>query len=146
MTEERSDWGFSDADDARSYLSEVMRLWSAWIAGLVGLMLARGVVLAVIAVVTITALLWLARPIQARAVRLVPVDTLVGSRWTVVGKGTQRDRVLRALAYGEAPVRAAVAMGSGSPWVTAYRRGVVVATIVGFAAVAWSWLVGGWFV
>jgi hypothetical protein len=142
MADAEIDWGFEGADDARRYLGEVARLWGAWIAGLVGLVAVNNLAVVAVGVVVIGLLLWLARPLQVRAAKVVPEDTLVGGRFGVVGKGTVRDRVLRQFAYGDQPLRQAVDLsGASSLWLWA-RQGVVAATIIAFVAVLFLWFDG----
>ncbi len=127
MTE--TDWGFSGSDDARAYLGEVRRLWVAWTAALAALVFVDNLWVLVAGAAAIGLLLWFGRPLQARAARVVPEDSVVGGRWGVVGKGTARDRALREFAYGKEPLAVAVEMTSASSlWLTA--RVVVVGTTV----------------
>lgn len=128
------DWGFSDPGDAAEYLGVVARIWAFWLLGMIALFVFGGFAVLVIAVGLIGGLLWMARPLQARAQALVPDNSLVVGRGSLVlGRGTTRDRALRKFAYGDAPVRQAVEMTGGSPlWMVA-RRLVVVATLVAFA-------------
>lgn len=141
MEESGTDWGFEGAADARAYLGEVGRLWGAWLAGLVALLVVDTVAVVVAGVAVIGLLMWLARPLQARAAAVVPTDTLFGpSRWSIVGKGTARDRVLRSFAYGEEPLRHAVDLSGGSRLWLVGRRVVVMATVAAFAFVLLTWV------
>lgn len=130
------DWGFADAADASAYLREVGVLWATWLIALVPLLISRGWLVLVFGAVVIAALIWAARPLQARAARLVPEDSVVGGRRSfLIGRSTERDVVLRQLAYGEAPLRRAVELtGSGRWWLT----GRVV--VVGMTVVAFVWV------
>lgn len=127
------DWGFADATDASAYLREVGVVWATWVVALVGLVISRGVLVLVIGAAVLAALIWAARPLQSRAARLVPEDSVVGGRRSfLIGRSTERDLVLRQLAYGEAPLRTAVELtGSGRWWLTG-RVVVVGLTIVTF--------------
>lgn len=135
MTEpEATDWGFTGPDDASRYLADVMRLWIVWIVGLAVLMTNSGTILIVGGIAVIGLLLWFARPIQRRAERLVPVDTAI-DRGSLRGKTTTRDRALKAFAYGDEPLRAAVEMtGSSRVWL-GVRMAVLALTAVAFAFV-----------
>ncbi len=107
---------FDDADDARTYLREVGVLWGSWLLALIGLVAVQEFwLLLVVAVVAIGSLLFFARPLQRRAARLVPVDrAVIGKRGRPVG--TMRDRTLRALAYGDEPLRVATDLVGGRRW------------------------------
>jgi hypothetical protein len=130
------DWEFTDAADAASYLREVGVLWTTWLVGLVALVAGSGLLVVVLGVLVIAALLWVARPLQARAANLVPEDSVTGGKRSILaGRNTERDLVLRQLAYGDAPLSAAIAVsGSGRWWLTA-RRVLVGLTIVAFVFV-----------
>ncbi len=130
-----SSWGFADGSDAHRYLSDVARLWLGWLAGLAALMFTQGWLVVAAGVVTVGALLFLARPLQIRAAALVPKDTLVGSRFNVVGRGTERDKVLKALAYGREPLEEAVALSGSYTWLPRARSLMIAATIVAFVFV-----------
>ena len=76
----------------------------------------------------IAAMIWLGRPIQRRARSLEHADD----------QQSGRDDPARELAYGEAPLRAALEMVGASPnWVWA-RRGLMAATVVGFIVVVFT--------
>ncbi len=130
------DWEFTDAADAASYLREVGVLWTTWLIGLVALVAGSGLLVVALGVLVIAALLWVARPLQARAAKLVPEDSVTGGkRSLLVGRNTERDIVLRQLAYGDAPLSAAIAVsGAGRWWLTA-RWVLVSLTIVAFVFV-----------
>lgn len=127
-----SEWGFTDEADAGNYLREVRRLWVAWLLGLTALLFTNGWWVVLSGVVTIGVLLLLARPLQARAAALVPDDTLVGSRFNVVGRGTARDKALQALAYGREPLEAATSLRGSGRWMVSARPLLVGATIAAF--------------
>ncbi len=125
---------FEGPQDARAYLSEVGRLWAAWVLGMAALFLTSAMALLLAGVLVIVALVVAARPLQRRAEVMVP-DPSAGSGDGVRVGRTDRDRVLRALAYGEAPIRNAVTLaGASVGWLVA-RRIVLVLTIVGVVGV-----------
>jgi hypothetical protein len=125
-------WGFKDRGDATRYLSDVLRLWSGWLLGLAAVMLLQGWGLVIAGVVTIVVLVYLAKPIQARAVALVPDDTVVDGRIGLAGKRTERDNVLRALAYGKAPLEVAVDAAETGRWMLTARPVMIGVTIAAF--------------
>ncbi|MEA2002590.1 MAG: hypothetical protein U9N84_12015 [Actinomycetota bacterium] len=133
------EYSFSDAQDARAYLREVARLWAAWAVGLAVISLSHGVVLVVASISVLVALIILARPLLPRTEALVPVNKREGgaARAALRG-GTTRDRVLRNLAYGDEPMRAALAKaGLSSRWLAA-RHSIVGATVIAFVLVVVS--------
>jgi len=132
------DWTFDDPDDAARYRRQVAMLWGAWIAAMAVLVVAEGWVLWVAAVAALVALVALSRPLQSRAAAIVPDDDLPKPGLSGI-KRSRRDRVLRELAYGEAPLRAS---GGGSMWVGA-RRLVVLLTFAGVAFVLYDLLTTG---
>lgn len=139
----RDDWGIADAEDARVYLGEVGRLWAAWMVGLAGLAFTDDWWLIASGVVVIAALLWLARPLQARAADLVPHDEPTGGKKSlVVARRTERDLALRNLSYGEAPLRKAIEMADAGSWWLGARRGVIALTIIAFVYVLFTWFAG----
>jgi hypothetical protein len=141
MTHE--DWGLTEEADARTYLAEVGRLWITWVVGLGALALTDGWLLLASGFVVIAALLWMARPLQRRAADLVQDDRVTeGEKSLVVARKTERDLALRALAYGEAPLRRAVDLAAtGSWWLTA-RVVVIGLTIAAFGFVLIDLFVG----
>ncbi len=131
--ETERDWGFAGAADASAYLRQVGVLWATWVVALVALIVSRGWLVLVLGVAVIAALIFAARPLQARAAKLVPEDSVVGGRRSfLVGRSTERDLVLRQLAYGEAPLNAAVELSGSGRWWLAGRVAVVGLTVVGF--------------
>jgi hypothetical protein len=130
------EYTFSSPNDARSYLREIGLLWSAWVIGLMLVLSTHGVTLLIVAVVLFAALLLLARPLLPRTERLVPENKREGGAVeTVLRGGTTRDRVLRELAYGAAPMAAALqTAGLSSSWVAA-RHIVVALTLLAFVFV-----------
>lgn len=119
-----STW-FADESDARAYLGEVGRLWGAWAVGLALLLTLDGGWVLFAGLLLIAAMIWLGRPIQRRARSLEHAD----------GQPSGGDDPARELAYGEAPLRAALEIVGASPnWVWA-RRGLMIATVVGFVVV-----------
>jgi hypothetical protein len=130
------DYRFSDAMDARAYLREVGRLWAVWMVGLAVILLSHGTLLVVASISVLVGLIVLARPLLPRAEAIVPVNKREGGAARVALRGgTTRDRVLRDLAYGDKPMRAALATAEiNSGWVVA-RHGVVAATLLAFVFV-----------
>lgn len=122
---------FENQNDAGSYLRQIATLWTAWVVGLAGLLVTQAVVLVVWAVVVFVALFLLARPIQARAEAAVPENQVEGGVVnTALRGGTTRDRALRELAYGTAPLRVALrTVGRSERWVMV-RHLVVALTIL----------------
>jgi hypothetical protein len=130
---------FDGPDDARLYLRQIGTLWAAWVVALVGLLIAHAFVLIVWGVVAVVGLLLLARPIQARAERVVPENQVEGGAVnTALRGGTTRDRALRELAYGTAPMRVALeTAGLSQRWVVT-RHLVVAVTLLGMAYVVFG--------
>lgn len=128
-------WGFADRGDAAQYLRDVIRLWIAWIVGLAVLMTNNGPVLIGGGILVIGLLLWFARPIQRRAESLVPNDEAYDRGSPLLAKGTTRDRALKALAYGEEPLREALLLTDGSRVLLYARRAVIGLTVLSFVVV-----------
>lgn len=127
---------FDDPDDARTFLREVGLLWAVWVAGLAAVLLTHGRALVLVALVLLGALLFLARPLLPRSEALVPENSREGGALeTAFRGGTTRDRVLRDLAYGVAPMQAALeTAGLSSRWLV-LRHLVVALTLLAFAYV-----------
>ena len=103
---------FDSAEDARTYLSEVSRLWVVWIIALAGLLVTHAIVLIVWAVASLVALVIVARPLQRRAEEAVPENRVEGGKIdTALRGGTTRDRALRDYFYGTEPLRLALKTG-----------------------------------
>lgn len=126
---------FTDPADARAYLEDLGRLWVTWLVALVGLLVFDGVLLLLTALALVIAWLVLARPMQRRASRLVgdESEATAGGRQGATTRGRQRDRILRELTAGRAPLPAALEETGADPrWV--YLRYVVITlTVLGFA-------------
>ena len=131
---------FIDGADAALYLRDVARLWAAWLLGLGVLMLTNGWFVVIGGVGVIGALLWLARPLQRRAETLVPDDKVYQKGILLPGKGTTRDRALKALAYGEAPLREAVRLAGQPGWWMQARLVMLGLTVLAFVAVIFQTL------
>ncbi len=133
---ETIEYTFDGAEDARTYLREIGLLWATWVVGLVAVMITNGVALIGLSVAVIAALILLARPLLPRTEALVPENKVEGGAIeTAFRGGTTRDRVLRDLAYGVAPMEAALATaGLSSRWVAA-RHLVVAVTLLAFVFV-----------
>ena len=130
---------FDGPSDAGTYLRQVGTLWAVWVVGLGGLLVTQAVILIAWAVVVFAALLLLARPIQARAEKAVPENQVEGGAVnTALRGGTTRDRALRELAYGTAPLRIALrTVGASERWVI-LRHVVVALTILGMVYVVFG--------
>jgi len=127
---------FSDRDDARSYVLELTRLWVVWISGLVALFAVQGWFVLLAGVVAVGLLVWLVRPIQARASAVDdPDETVEGGGGRFGATRTRGEMALRELLYGESPLAEAVnefGLWSGLIWV---RRFVIAVSAVAFAVV-----------
>ena len=127
---------FSDKEDARTYLVDLTRLWVVWIAGIVALFAVKSWYVLLVGVFIIGLLIWLVRPIQARAAAIDdPGEVVEGSGGRFGGARTRGEMALRVLLYGEAPLSEAIneyGMWSGLIWV---RRAVIAVSAVAFAAV-----------
>lgn len=130
------EYTFSNPADARDYLREVGLLWGIWVVGLMAVLFTHGVSLLIVAVMLLTALLVLARPLLPRTEKLVPENRREGGAIDAALRGgTTRDRVLRELAYGAAPMEAALRTAGLSPrWVMA-RHVVIALTLLAFVYV-----------
>lgn len=130
---------FDGVADARAYLREIAVLWGLWVAGLVAILVTHGVLLVVLAVALLISLLVGALPLFVRVEKLVPVNRREGGRLTsTLRGGTTRDRVLRELAYGDQPVREALAAAQFSPAWIAIRHLMVAATVIVFVFVVFG--------
>lgn len=124
---------FDGPADARSYLGEIGKLWTAWIVGLAAVMATDGVALLVIAVVLFGVLFYLSRPLLPRTEKLVPENKREGGAIEAALRGgTTRDRVLRELAYGVAPLEAALETAGLSPRWVAVRHLLIAVTVLAF--------------
>lgn len=119
-----STW-FADVSDARAYLGEVGRLWAAWTVGLALLLALDGGWLLLAGLLLIGTMIWLGRPIQRRARAIEDANH----------PPSGRDDLVRELAYGEAPLRAALDVVGASPKWVWVRRALMIATVVGFVVV-----------
>lgn len=130
------EYTFVGPHDARTYLREVGVLWVVWVVGLFAILTTHGATLIIWSVGVVVALLFLARPLLTRTENLVPVNKREGSAAHVALRGgTTRDRVLRELAYGSRPVRAALdAAGLSRNWLVV-RHFVIAATMLGLLSV-----------
>lgn len=131
------EWAFEGPDDVASYLRQVATVWAVWLVGMAALMFVAHWVVIPVGIGVLGLLMLLARPLQARAVKLVPEDDAPEPGAGAFHK-TKRDRVLRELAFGEAPLRAA---GAGPIWIWT-RRLVVGLTIAAFVFVLFDLLLG----
>jgi hypothetical protein len=130
------EYTFNGPDDARAYLREVGLLWSVWVLGLIAVLVTHGFALVLVAVGLLAILIRLARPLLPRTEGLVPVNTKEGGVLdSALRGGTTRDRVLRELAYGTTPIRAALDAAGLSPrWIGA-RHLVIAVTLFAFVGV-----------
>lgn len=133
---EQVDYTFTGPEDARSYLREVARLWTVWVFGLTAVLFTHGMPLIFLSVALIATLILLARPLLPRTEALVPVNSREGGALdSALRGGTTRDRVLRELAYGTAPMEAALQVaGLSRRWLAA-RHIVIAATLLAFVYV-----------
>lgn len=129
---DKQPYTFANRDDAARYLRQVGVLWTGWVIGLSGLLLTNALLVIFWGVATVVVLMFLARPLQRRAETMVPDNKVVGGKLdTALRGGTTRDRVLRDLAYGTEPFRAALNMvGRSEAWV-AIRHLIIALTIFG---------------
>lgn len=127
---------FSDRDDAKDYVFQIVRLWVVWIAGLVALFAVTGWYVLFVGIVVIGVLIVLVRPIQARAAGIDDPAEVVEGAGGRFGRGrTRGELALRVLLYGEAPLAEAVnEYGQWAGWLWV-RRGVIALTAVAFAFV-----------
>ena len=127
---------FSDEADARSYLVDLTRLWVVWIVGIIALFAVRSWYVLLVGVVIVGLLIWLVRPIQARAAAIDdPAEVVEGSGGRFGGSRTRGEMALRVLLYGQAPLSEAIndhGMWPGLIWV---RRAVIAISALAFAAV-----------
>lgn len=130
------EYTFSSPSDARTYLRQVALLWGVWVVGLVAVLLSHGLALVFLSIGLLATLILLARPLLPRTEALVPVNNKEsGALESALRGGTTRDRVLRELAYGAAPTRAALnAAGLDPRWI-AMRHLVIAITLLAFVAV-----------
>ncbi|MCP4305892.1 MAG: hypothetical protein GY926_08055 [bacterium] len=127
---------FDGPEDARTYLRQVGLLWLVWVVGLTVVLVTSGPPLIWVSIGLIATLLLLARPLLTRSESLVPANAQEdNAAVSALRGGTTRDRVLRELAYGSKPVRAALASaGMSEKWLIA-RHFVVAATLLGLVYV-----------
>jgi len=138
------DWTFVDAADARAYLADLVRLWVGWLVALAALLVFDGLMLLVTAVGVVVGWFVLARPFSRRAAALAGNEpSPAAGQEDATAQGKERDRYLRELTSGRAPLEAAVRdAGVSERWV--YLRYVVIAaTIVGFVLVFRGFVGGG---
>ena len=134
---------FSDHADARSYVFELTRLWVVWILGLVALFAVQAWYVLLVGVVVIALLIWLVRPIQARAAAIDdPGETVEGSGGRFGRDRNRGEMALRVLLYGEAPLAEAVAEFGLWPGLIWVRRFVIAISAVAFALVLFDILQG----
>lgn len=127
---------FSDADDARRYVTEMTRIWAVWVVGLAALFAVTNWWVLLGGIAAISVLVWLIRPIQRRANRIDdPEEFVEGSGRRFAGARTRGEMALRVLIYGEAPLKEAVdEFGAWWGWLWV-RRGVIAATAIAFSVV-----------
>jgi len=127
---------FSDRDDARKYMTEIVRIWIAWVVGLAALFFVSGWNVLIAGVVVIVVLIWLVQPVQRRASGIDDAGEFVEGTGGRFGSARTRGEVaLRVLLYGEAPIREAIdEYGAWWGWLW-LRRAVVGVTAVAFALV-----------
>ena len=127
---------FSDADDARRYVTEISRIWAVWLVGLAALFAVTNWWVLLAGVAVLSTLVWLIQPIQRRAHGIDdPGEIVEGSGGRFGGSRTRGEMALRVLMYGEAPLTEAIeeyGVWRGWVWV---RRAVIAGTAVAFAVV-----------
>ncbi|HEX9856529.1 MAG TPA: hypothetical protein VGC47_14555 [Acidimicrobiia bacterium] len=125
---------FSNREDAIQYLRDLSRLWIGWLFALAALTFTRSWLTIVAGVVVLWVLYRLARPLQERVDRILPIEataTVDEAR----GRRTDRDRLLRSLAYGVEPIREASDLAAvGSRWLV-MRHVILAATAAAFLLV-----------
>jgi len=125
---------FADADDAAAYLTDLLRLWTAWTLGMVALLVTRGVVAMVAGIVVIVVLVVLVRPLQRRAATVEGANEPAGG-FSFGRQRLGRDVAVRELAYGRRPVVEALERtGRSSLWLWA-RTAVIAFTAITFLVV-----------
>jgi hypothetical protein len=127
---------FSDADDARTYITEISRIWAAWVIGLAAVFAVTNWWVLLSGVLVLSLLVWLIRPVQRRANNIDdPGEMVEGSGGRFGGSRTRGEMALRVLIYGEAPLNEAIdEFGVWRGWVWV-RRAVMAATAVAFSIV-----------
>ncbi|MBT8197935.1 MAG: hypothetical protein KJO84_05475 [Acidimicrobiia bacterium] len=132
---------FTSTDDAELFLVERLKLWAVWVIALALLVSLTGWWLLGAAILVLVNLGALARPLHARAERLVPDDEQVGGAiQTMFGRGTRRDRLARTIMYGAGPLGEALEMTGRSRLWLAVHWGAVGLTVAAFVLV----FIGGW--
>ncbi|HDL42118.1 MAG TPA: hypothetical protein ENG98_03810, partial [Actinobacteria bacterium] len=95
---------FHSPSDARKFLGQIARVWVVWLALLAILAFAVSPWNWAIGGVLLVALMFLIVPIQQRVDRDVPQDGFDENRASLfLGRGTRRDRALRAMLGGAGP-------------------------------------------
>jgi hypothetical protein len=136
MAVDEIEYTFSSPSDAHTYLRQIALLWGVWVVGLVAVLLSHGLALVFLSIGLLAALILLARPLLPRTEALVPVNNKeAGALESALRGGTTRDRVLRELAYGSAPTRAALEVAGLDPRWVAVRHLVIAITLVAFVLV-----------
>jgi len=127
---------FSDADDARTYITEISRIWAACVIGLAAVFAVTNWWVLLSGVLVLSLLVWLIRPVQRRANKIDdPGEMVEGSGGRFGGSRTRGEMALRVLIYGEAPLNEAIdEFGVWRGWVWV-RRAVIAATAVAFSIV-----------
>ncbi len=125
---------FHSPSDAREFLGQIARVWVVWLTLLAILAFAVSPWNWVTGGGLLVLLLFLISPIQQRVDREVPQDGFDETRASLfLGRGTRRDRALRAMLSGSGPMASALrASGADARWVW-LRHIVVVATIAAAA-------------
>jgi hypothetical protein len=127
---------FSDRDDARAYMTEILRIWIMWVIGLAALLFVSGWSVLLAGVVVLGVLVWLVQPIQRRASGIDdPGEFVEGSGGRFGGKRTRSETAMRVLLYGEPPIREAIESYGAWPGWLWVRRVVIAVTVVAFAVV-----------
>ena len=134
---------FTDADDARRYITEISRIWAVWLLGLAALFAVTNWWLLLVGVAILAVLVWLIQPMQRRANKVDDPDGYVaggGGRFT--GSRTRAETALRVLIYGEEPLTEAIdQFGVWVGWIWV-RRVVIAASAVAFIFVLFDMFQG----
>ena len=121
---------FHSPSDARKFLGQIARVWVVWLALLAILAFAVSPWNWAIGGVLLVALMFLIVPIQQRVDRDVPQDGFDENRASLfLGRGTRRDRALRAMLGGAGPMANALRVSGADPRWVWLRHLVFVATV-----------------
>ena len=130
---EHIEYTFADQADARSYLTDVTRLWIAWLIALALLMTTNGLVLVVVGFAVVAGWVILGRPIQRRAEAMVPDDPVPDETPAEAAQRRRvRDRVVKQLTFGAEPLEAALEAAGLDRRIAWLRWVMIAATVLAF--------------